>query len=95
MTTQDQVLEFLKHTLLPEVQEISARLLVVEGRLDQIDKRFEQVDVRFDCVDKRFDKIERDIRELHEDLREVRSYVFVSKVGPPAGYQVRERPDEA
>jgi chromosome segregation ATPase len=76
---------------------MSARLDVIDGRLermderfeqidkrfDEVDKRFEQVDKRFEQVDKRFERVDRAIRELHEDLREVRSYVFVSRIGPP------------
>lgn len=84
---QNEILDFLKQRLLPEIGEIrkdldsfriqtQAEFKVINGRLDEIDKRFEQVDKRFEQVDKRLEQLDKRMDmmtfEMHELKGEMR-----------------------
>ena len=91
---QNEILDFLKQRLLPEIGEIrkdldafrvetQAEFKVIKGRLDEMDRRFDQ-------MDRRMDLMTGEIHELKGEVREVRSYVFTSRMGE-THYAVREK----
>lgn len=67
---QNEVLDFLKQRLLPEIGEIrkdldafriqtQAEFKVIYARFDEVDRRFALIDQRFDQVDKRMDQLDK------------------------------------
>ena len=67
---QNEVLDFLKQRLLPEIGEIrkdldafrvqtATEFKIIYGRFDQLDKRMDQLDKRMDQIDKRMDQIDK------------------------------------
>ena len=76
---QNEILDFLKQRLLPEIGEIrkdldafrvqtQADFKVINGRLDEMDKRFEQMDKRFEQVDKRFEQVDKRLEQLDKRM---------------------------
>jgi hypothetical protein len=93
---QNEVLDFLKQRLLPEIGEIrkdldafrvqtQAEFKVVYGRFDQTDRRMDQLDKRMDLLDRRMD-------QMTDEMREMRSYVFTTRMGE-THYAVRDKPN--
>lgn len=82
MPMQEELLDFLKQKVLPELQdmktwriEMKAELTVINGRLDGFDKRFEQVDKRFeevlDQMRSRFEQVERRFDRVDKRFEDV------------------------
>jgi len=98
---QNEILDFLKQRLLPEIGEIrkdldafriqtQADFKVINGRLDEMDKRSEQVDKRLEHLDKRMDMMTFEMHELKGEMREVRSYAFTTRMSE-THYAVRDK----
>ncbi|MEI6563196.1 MAG: hypothetical protein WCO42_02680 [bacterium] len=79
---QNEILDFLKQRLLPEIGEIrkdldafrvqtQADFKVINGRLDEMDKRFEQMDKRFEQVDKRFEQVDKRFEQVDKRLEQL------------------------
>ncbi|MEI6787207.1 MAG: hypothetical protein WCL49_01890 [bacterium] len=99
---QNEVLDFLKQRLLPEIGEIrkdldafrvqtQAEFKVVYGRFDQLERRMDQIDKRMDQLDKRMDLLDRRMDQMTDEMREMRSYVFTTRMGE-THYAVRDKP---
>lgn len=76
---QNEVLDFLKQRLLPEIGEIrkdldafrvqtQAEFKVIYARFDEVDRRFALIDQRFDQIDKRFEQVEKRMDQLDKRM---------------------------